>query len=366
LDGIPLGSEIAVGGGYITPELDPSDLQRIEILRGPQGTLYGAASRGGLLKYETVDPSLVRLDGRAELGVAGVRNGPHPGYDVSGALNVPLSSTLGVRASGFARWEPGYIDNVQTGVRGVNDTQIAGGHLSALWQPVSAFSLKLSGLFENNKQFGEPYVTTGPGLGDLQQTFMPNAGRLARKFAAFSAIATAQWGALDLTSVTGYNINDQFTPLDNSFNVGPLVSLAFPTANAFEIDDVKSNKFTQELRLTAPLGAHLQWLVGGYFTHEATHSYTKYTATQPDSVPLGTFAILGSEIRFTEWAAFTDLTYHVTEQFDIQLGARSSRMSQTFAQVDSGPYASIIDGVPSPDIYPHVAATERASTYLLT
>ena len=366
LDGIPLGSEIAFGGGYITPELDPSDLQRIEILRGPQGTLYGAASMGGLLKYETVDPSLVQFGGRAELGVAGVRNGTHPGYDASGAVNVPVSNTLGVRASGFARWEPGYIDNVQTGARGVNDTQIAGGHLSALWQPVNAFSLKLSGLFENNKQSGEPYVTIGPGMGDLQQAFMPNAGRLARKFEAYSAIATAKLGSLDLASVTGYNINDQLTPLDNTFNVGPLVSLAFPTSNAFETDVVKSNKFTQELRMAAPLGAHLQWLVGGYFTHEATHSYTKYTATQPDSVPLGTFGILGSEIRFTEWAAFTDLTYRLTERFDIQLGARSSRMSQTLAQVDSGLYASIIDGVPSPAIYPRVAATERASTYLLT
>jgi outer membrane receptor protein involved in Fe transport len=366
LDGIPLGSEIAFGGGYVTPELDPSDLQRIEILRGPQGTLFGAASMGGLLKYETVDPSVAQLDGRAEVGLAGVRNGTHPGYDVSGAVNVPVSNTLGVRASGFARWQPGYIDNVQTGARGVNGTQIGGTHLSALWRPLDALSVKLSALFENNKQSGEPYVMIGAGLGDLQQAFLPNAGRLARKFEAYSATATAKLGAVDLTSVTGYNINDQLTPLDNSFNVGPLVSQAFPTSYAFEIDSVQNKKFIQELRLTMPLGGHLQWLVGGYFTHEITSSYTKYLATGPDSVPLGDFALLASEIRFTEWAAFTDLTYSVTDQFDVQIGARSSRMSQTFSEIDSGPYVPIVEGVSSPNFFPRAAATEHASTYLLT
>jgi iron complex outermembrane receptor protein len=366
LDGIPLGSETAFGGGYITPDLDPSDLQRIEILRGPQGTLFGAASMGGLLKYETVDPSTTRLDGRVQVGLAGVHNGTHPGYDVSGAVNVPVSDTLGVRASGFGRWEPGYIDNVQTGARGVNGTQIGGAHLSALWRPLDVLSVKLSALFEDNKQSGEPYVMLGDGLGDLQQAFMPNAGRSERKFQAYSATATAKLGAVDLTSVTGYNINDQLTPLDNSFNLGPLVSLAFPTSYAVEVDLVRNRKFIQELRLSMPLGQHLQWLVGAYFTHEMTPSYSKYLATGPDSVPLGSFAFLASQIRFTEWAAFTDLTYNITERFDIQVGARSSRMSQTFSEIDSGPYVPFIEQVSSPNVYPRVAATEHASTYLLT
>jgi outer membrane receptor protein involved in Fe transport len=366
LDGIPLGSETALGGGYVTPELDPSDLQRIEILRGPQGTLFGAASMGGLLKYETVDPSLSQWNGRVEGGLAGVRNGRNPGYDVSGAVNMPVNNTFGIRASGFARSEPGYVDNVQTGAHGVNGTRIAGGHLSALWRPLDTFSVKLSALFESNKQAGEPYAMIGPGLGDLQQVFMPNAGRLARKFEAYSATAHAKFGAVDLTSVTGYNISHQLTPLDNSVNVGPLVSQAFPTSYAFEIDSVINKKFIQELRVSMPLGGHLQWLVGGYFTHETTPSYTKYLATSPDSTPLGDFALLGSEVRFTEWAAFTDLTYSVTERFDIQIGGRSSRMTQSFDEIDRGLYVPIVEGVSSPNQYPRAVARESASTYLLT
>jgi hypothetical protein len=113
---------------------------------------------------------------------------------VSGAVNVPVSDTLGVRASGFDRWEPGYIDNVQTGARGVNGTQIGGAHLSALWRPLDILSVRLSALFEDNKQSGEPYVMLGAGLGDLQQAFMLNAGRSERKFQAYSATATAKVG----------------------------------------------------------------------------------------------------------------------------------------------------------------------------
>lgn len=366
LDGIPLGSEIAFGGGSVTPELDPSDLQRIEVLRGPQGTLYGAASMGGLLKYETVDPSSTVFAGRAEAGFSLVSNARHPGYDVSGAINVPATATLGVRASAFARWEPGFIDDIQTGARGVNSTQVAGGHLAALWRPVSTSSVKLGALFEDNRQSGEPYITVGPGQGDLQQAFMPNAGRLVRKFEAYSATVTAKLGAASLVSVTGYNINDQLTPLDNSFNLGPLVSLVFPASNAFEIDLVRTNKLTQELRLTAPLGRHLDWLVGGYFSHERNHSYSNYEATQADSVPLGQFAFLASEIGFTEWAAFSDLTCKLTDRFDVQFGARASRMRQTFSEVDTGPYVPIVEGQTPPYTYPRAVATESATTYLFT
>ncbi len=366
LDGVPLGSEIAFGGGSVTPELDPSDLKQIEVLRGPQGTLYGAASMGGLLKYETVDPSMTQLDGRVDVGSNFVHNGRHPGYDMNGAVNVPISDSFAARASAFARWAPGYIDNVQTGERGVNGTQITGGFLSALWRPVGTFSLKLNALFQDTRLSGEPLVMLGPGFGDLQQAFMPNAGAQNSKFETYSAIADWKLGSVELTSVTGYNNTGVLTPLDNTLNLGQLVSVAYPTSNAFEVDYVRSSKFTQELRVATPLGKHLQWLIGAYFSHELPHSYTKYVPTRPDSTPLGTFANLESQVRFTEWAGFTDLTYLVTDRFDIQFGARASRMKQSFVEVDSGPYLPMVEGLSSPTVYPEVAATESATTYLLT
>jgi len=72
VDDMPFGSSTVLGGGYLVPDLDPSDLARIEVLRGPQGTLYGASSIGGLVKYVTTEPSTVALTGHVQAGLSGV------------------------------------------------------------------------------------------------------------------------------------------------------------------------------------------------------------------------------------------------------------------------------------------------------
>src|SRR6202011_2586183 len=80
VDDVPYGSSTILGGGNTVPDLDPSDLARIELLRGPQGTLYGASSMGGLLKFVTVDPSTEAVSGRAQAGLSSVQNGAELGY----------------------------------------------------------------------------------------------------------------------------------------------------------------------------------------------------------------------------------------------------------------------------------------------
>ncbi|MDT9096736.1 hypothetical protein RSW32_25770, partial [Escherichia coli] len=83
---------------------------------GPQGTLYGTASIGGLVKYVTVDPSTEGVSGAVAAGVSVIRGAEgEAGYNVRGAVNLPVTDTLAVRASAFTRTEPGYIDNVVTG-----------------------------------------------------------------------------------------------------------------------------------------------------------------------------------------------------------------------------------------------------------
>jgi outer membrane receptor protein involved in Fe transport len=72
------------------PDIDPADLARVEVLRGQQGTLYGASSMGGLLKFVTVDPSTDGFSGRAQADLNGVHHGDEPGYGIRGSVNVPL------------------------------------------------------------------------------------------------------------------------------------------------------------------------------------------------------------------------------------------------------------------------------------
>src|SRR3984957_2055274 len=168
VDDVPYGSSTNMGGGPLVPDLDPSDLARIEVLRGPQGTLYGASSIGGLLKFVTVDPTTDDVSGSVQAGMSSVRNGAELGYNVSGAANVPLSDTLAVRASGFTRQDPGYVDNVETGQRGVNKTDVDGVRFAALWRPSNDFSLKVSALLQDATANGSSNVDVEPGLGDLQ------------------------------------------------------------------------------------------------------------------------------------------------------------------------------------------------------
>jgi outer membrane receptor protein involved in Fe transport len=364
VDDVPFGSEIAFGGGFVAPELDPSDLQRVEVLRGPQGTLYGAASMGGLLKYVTVDPSTDAVSGRIQAGASLVHSGPKPGYNFSAGLNLPVSDTVAVRVSGFARRDPGYIENVQDGERGVNEAKLGGIHLSGLWRPSADFSLKLSALLQRNQAFGMSYVTAG--LGDLQQSFLPHTGLLDRNFAAYNATLNAKLGIFDIISVTGYNINKLALAIDSTPIVGPMTSLAFPTPYTYEQDGFNARKLTQEIRLTTRLWNRVDWLLGGFYTHENTPTYTTYHAAQEDGALYGFFGHFSNVSIYSEWAAFTDITWHLTERWDVQIGGRESQMRQGYTEVDAGPYVPLIEQVPSPNVYPQGHAYENAFTYLLT
>src|SRR5262249_39758766 len=111
VDDVQLGGSTAFAGGGLVPDIDPADLARIEVLRGPQGTLYGAGSMGGLVKFVTRTPSFDRYSGRLEVGTSGVHNGAQPGFDLRASANVPVTRTFAMHMSGYKRQDSGYIDN---------------------------------------------------------------------------------------------------------------------------------------------------------------------------------------------------------------------------------------------------------------
>jgi outer membrane receptor protein involved in Fe transport len=368
VDDVPFGPSTVNGGGYFAPDLDPSDLARIEVLRGPQGTLYGASSIGGLIKYVTADPSTDAFSGRVEAGLSTLHHGPGVGYNVSAAVNIPVTDTFAVRASGFSREEPGYVENVRTGQQGINKAEIAGTHLSALWRPSEQFSLKLSALFQDNKLFGSPYVTLGTGLGDLQQDFLPHTGEVDRKFEAYSATATAKLGTFTLTSVTGYSVSRLYDKLDYTQILGySLTDQVFGTADTINTDNTHTNKISQEIRLATPIGPYFDWLVGGFYTHEDSPWALEILPVTPTSQRLGSLVYTTFDSVYAEWAAFTDLTWHVTDTVDVQFGGRESKIRQTFQETDIGEqYVEIVENTTSPAVTPELRTSQNAFTYLVT
>ncbi len=325
VDDVPYGSSTFIGGGYMAPEIDPSDLARIEVLRGPQGALYGVSSLGGLLKYETVDPSTDRITGRVQAGTSSVRNGDGLGYNARGSINLPFGDTFAVRASAFTRREAGYIDNVQSGQQGVNQEDADGGRVAALWRPSDTFSVKLSALLQDVKTHGSALAEVQPGLGDLEQIALPGIGGFHRKNQAYSANITAKLGRMDLAAVSGYSHNTVDFRID--YTPGLLTPAEFE-------NPLETTKFTQEVRLSAPIGERLEWLLGGFYTDEdSTWISNLYLSDAATGERLSTFLHYRNPTTFKEYALFGNLTIRFTERFDLQLGGRESRSDQTSSAV---------------------------------
>lgn len=367
VDDVAFGSSTSIGGGYFAPDLDPSDLARVEVLRGPQGTLYGAASIGGLIKYVTFDPSTEQLEGRVQAGANGVAHGGRTGYNVSGGINVPLGDTVAIRLNAFTREEPGYVDSIRgAGERDVNQTRSSGAHLSALWRAGERFSLKLSALIQDNETAGATYVTPGPGVAELQQDFLPRTGWVERKFQAYTATALAKFDAVEITSVTGYSESELSDLLDYSALNGGFTQQIFGSVDTLNTDDTTTYKFSQEIRATAQLNERLELLVGGYYADEYSPYSLQILAADPDGNPFDAVIRSRFSSTFAEWAGFTALTYRFTDRFDLQVGGRMSHIEQTFKETDAGPLVPLAFGTSSPRVLPEAAAREHATTYLIT
>jgi outer membrane receptor protein involved in Fe transport len=372
VDDVPYGSSTVQGGGYAAPDIDPSELARVEVLRGPQGTLYGANSIGGLIKFVTVDPSTAGFSGSAQVASNGVYNGNGLGFSVRGSLNAPVSDTFAVRASAFKRRDPGYIDDpsIGGGVQGVNQRDADGGRLAALWKPSEDLSVKLSALLQHLTTNGSSDVFVLPELKDLQHTELPDTGSYDKKFQSYSAVVTANMGGISLTSISGYSINRVTTNID----VTPSFGTTY-TEPAFgpgitgtpDISKFETKKFTQEIRLSMPIGQRFDWLFGLFYTHEDTSSVQDILAADPvTGAVVGTGFHFTSPTPFTEYAAFTDITVHVTDRFDVQFGGRESQNKQSYSGVDTGPLVYPLYGQPSPLVQPRVDSKDNAFTYLVT
>src|SRR5476649_2517529 len=132
LDESPFGSSSALlNGSILSGDFDTWDLQRVEVLRGPQGTLYGANSEGGLLKFVTTAPVLGSFSGAAEVTGESIDHGGQGG-DIRAVLNLPLGDKVALRISGFDQDVPGYINDPSRGLKDINDGHKEGGRASLL------------------------------------------------------------------------------------------------------------------------------------------------------------------------------------------------------------------------------------------
>jgi outer membrane receptor protein involved in Fe transport len=346
----PYGSStVYAGGGLLTPDLDPADLERIEVLRGPQGTLYGANSLGGLVKFVTAKPDASHAFGYVSAGYSSVSGGGS-GFSQRAMVNVPLiANTLALRVNAYSRKDPGYIDNVATGASRVNEDTVRGGRAEVLWTPVDKVSVSLSALAQNLASDGlantgvdvDP-ATLRPLYGYQKQSRAAGTGLFKIRYRLYDATVNADFGWAKLVSSSSYSTQKVNTNQDVTAAYGPLLNPLFGVDNGgYAIaNPITLGKFTQDLRLQSPEDQTLEWRIGAFYTREHTTNaqrvlgFDAATGAPLDLPPLGSIDV-GPGI-FKEWAAYADVTWHVTSQLSILVGGRYSKDRTTFAQTGSG------------------------------
>lgn len=344
VDEAPFGSATGLAnGGVLAPDIDPFELARVEVLRGPQGTLYGANSLGGLVKFVTLSPDTRAFDGAAEAGVEDVAHGD-VGWWTRGAINAPLGNAAAVRVSGFYRSDPGFIDDPHLG-HDVNDGTRYGGRASLLLKPTDRLQIRASAMAENIRSNGTSTVdvdpvTLRPATGELEHT------RVLREpndidYRLYNATIDYSLGGVGLVSSTSYGTLDQKTAQDASSVYAPILSFIFNTPLGAGLDQrLPQRRFTQEVRLASSGVQPVEWTIGGFYTHEKnrlTQNLFGVDAATGARVPsLDGVITVGLPSRYREYAAFANATWHVSPVFDLTAGGRYSHNRQSSNQITSG------------------------------
>jgi len=358
VDDIPVGGSSLYGNtNSFALDLLPYDVSSIEVLSGPQGTLYGASSLGGLLKYELTQPSLHTLHEDIGGDIVGVENAGTIGGGVRASISGPIiQDQLGFVASYALENTPGYIDDVQTGTKDDNAVTQQGARLGLLWTPTDKLRVELNAIYQRVDANGLDEVALDPNTlrpltGEMQDNSYV-AQPFHKQITLLSDRTTYDFGFADLTSVTSYEDSNLKQVTDTTRVFGPLVTAVGgpdPTL-APEDQRIRLQKYTEEVRLTSKPGTSFEWLIGGFVTYEHTSLFqvvplenangspiTPFTSAALGGVPVySPLAILTIPSIYREYAGFGDVTFHVTPQFDLQGGLRYSYNDQNYDQVTAG------------------------------
>ncbi|WP_292228123.1 TonB-dependent receptor [Brevundimonas sp.] len=315
LDELPISSN---GNSTI---LDPTlyDVERIEFLRGPQGTLFGSGSLAGALRILTHSPDASRFDASAlvDLGVMS-EGGLRQRYNAM--VNLPLiEDQLALRIVGFSRNEGGWVDNVGTKIENANTLVQYGGRAILQWTPNDRLSARL--MYSHEISNPHDSSLTNPNLGEyVRLTDRPD--RFRSDMANYNATVEYQFDGARLTSSSTYSDYKGLFFVDLAGSYGQ----AFP----FALDaDAWDSTFVQELRLVSDPGGKFDWSVGGFYfrkRRDVDYNYRSNPAFLASrglsGLPDEYYQRFGSYFVSHEIAAFGQLTYRFTPDLWVTGGLR--------------------------------------------
>ena len=247
------------------PSLKLFDVSRIEVLEGPQGTLYGAGSLGGIVRVVPREPQLDRIEGSVWAGVEAVQHG-EPGADGGAVLNVPLvEDRLGLRAVAFGSTENGYIDDVGRGKTDVNDVDSLGGRLSLRYAGDSGWTVDASVVGQRidgkDSQYAERNLGRLTRSTNLAQPFRND-------FLLSDVVVRKSWDDIEFTATLGYAYQKVFEQFEGPALADVANSAQAPLADAPAARFSQTNRidmFTGEARLSRSAADGTGWLIAATF-----------------------------------------------------------------------------------------------------
>ncbi|MEQ8311904.1 MAG: TonB-dependent receptor [Sphingopyxis sp.] len=366
--------ESVISLSLFTPDIDLYDLNRVETLRGPQGTLFGSGSVGGTIRYITNQPKIGVMEGSVEANLNLV-DGDDLGGHLKGAVNVPMGDNAAIRAVGYYTRYGGFINAIgPAGKDDVNSGERYGGRLALTFEPSDNLSITPRVVYQKvkadgfNRQeiynlYANEFTTTRPAVtfDEREQYLM-----LREAFEDETLIADLKidvgLGGATLTSVTSYINRDILVSRDASALTGSVsVDLGFPDAGVLLpsnlLDTTDLETWTQEVRLASDNDGPFQWLVGGFYSKIdrvytqtlPTPGYDGFTdatlgAGTSDAVRNGFGtdspynAFLPYDIK--QFAIFGEVSYDITDAFTATAGGRYYDFKETRSFVSGGLFAN--------------------------
>ncbi|MBO6504432.1 MAG: TonB-dependent receptor [Kordiimonadaceae bacterium] len=346
VDDTPLTSNTNFSGGAAT-FLDGLllDLERIEIIKGPQGTLFGATSVGGMMRYISKDPALDDFRLSAGIDVHTVENGEW-GQTYNGRVSAPIvKDKLGVTLAAYYRDIAGYVDYVDAATGEVLEEDADRGNVEGysadvLFVPTDDLKLRfkylkqesetdlsarvqLQGIDGDEALFGEftSIAAPGPQVVDFEVI----SGSLEYDFGWATLNATTS--GTEFSFATREDFTAAFAGLVDLLDgrdPGTTNSVLFNAGQGAE-------KFVQEIRLTSAESDNFEWIAGFYYTKEDT-----FNTQELDVTPAFNLLFADFPSEYEEYAGFGDATFYINDKFDVTAGVRISRNEVTLNFVSSG------------------------------
>ena len=355
--------ETPISIALFTPDLDLFDLDRFEILRGPQGTLFGSGSIAGTLRYITTQPKLGTTEGLFEAGLSSVKHGG-TGGDIKAAINLPTSDRTALRLVGYYDRLPGFIDAFGpngTVNKAANTGHKTGARVALTWKPTDTVTVTPRIVYQKLETdgypridvyniLGNPYTTTEPAVnvGSRGQYRQFREG-IDDAFKLADVKIAADLGTVTLTSITSFTDRNVVVLRDASQLTGSVTyqfggTSADVRTNSPLYDRHKLESFSQELRLSSNGNGAVQWVAGGFFEHLKrdygqdlpTPGYDAIVArllgpglsSAAFGAPPDTPFFSDLHYKFKQFAAFGEVTVKFADQWAATAGARYFKFNE--------------------------------------